>query len=129
MFRYKEDKDNNKNKTNIKEIASNGKKYDMKICDIVAGKDDINQYYDILNKHTNLNVLFGDENLEERTVQIQNISACKIANLAGEYLPEVVSFNFCEDDSKESNNSEPKTEVNRNVPRNLFADNAGDEKA
>ena len=106
----------------------------MEIYDSVVGKDDINQYCDILNKHANLNVLFGDENLEERNVQIQNISACKIANLAGKYPPEVVSFNFYsfnfyEDDSKESNNSEPKTEVNRNVPRNLFVDNAEDEKA
>lgn len=120
----KEDKDNNKNKTNIKEIVINGKKYNREIYDIVVGKYDINQYYDILNKCKNLNVLFGDENSGKRNVQIQIKSAYKISNLDGEYLPELVSFNFYKDDSKESNNSEPKTEVNRNVPRNLFANNA-----
>ena len=105
----KEYKDNNKNKTNIKEIAINGEKYNREIYDSVVVKDDIHQYYDILNKHTNLNVLFGDENSKERNVQIQIESAFKIANLAGEYLPEWVGFNFYKDDSKKSNDPEPKT--------------------
>ena len=95
----------NKNEKNIKETRIDGTECEMHIYDVNADRNDVDKYLDILDRHENLNVLFGNENknLENRGVKIKYKSADRIAQLWSDSLalPEIVTFNLYKEENKE----------------------------
>ena len=102
----KEDKDRDEDKKNknkkIKDININGERYEAHLDEIDVGIDDTNLYLNVLEKHKDLNVLFGDENLKKGNTKIKNKSLDRIAQLCGDSpaLVEMVNFNFYKEENK-----------------------------